>query len=118
MDDEDQEILEKAEQIREKHTLQKNEARLKKKALKNRAIVLRSKTRKRMSQLENHLQSLGLDHSILSARARQGFVNGNVHISGEDIVMRDAVDIGPSQAQILRAKSSREIGRASCRERV
>jgi nucleolar GTP-binding protein len=107
MDDEEQEILEKADLIREKHALQKNTARLNKKSLKNRAIIPRTKTRKRMSQLENHLKSIGLDHSILSARARQGFTNGKVHMSGEDVVMRDAVDVAPSQAQIWKAKSSR-----------
>jgi len=107
MDDEEQEILEKAEVIREKNTLRKNEARLNKKALKNRAILPRTKTRKRMSQLENHLQSLGLDHSALSARARNGFVGGTSAMSGEDVVMRDAVETGPSQAQIWKAKASR-----------
>ena len=60
-----------------------------------------------MSQLENHLKSIGLDHSIISARARQGFANGDVQMSGEDIVMRDAVDVAPSEAQIWKAKSSR-----------
>src|SRR5271156_3401771 len=94
MDDEETEVLEKADKIREKHALRKNESRLRKKALNNRAIVPRTKTRKRMSQLEKHLQSIGLDHSSLSARARSGMfadsAGGNVPLSGEDVVMRDA----------------------------
>ena len=109
MDDEETEILEKAEKIRNKITLRKNESRLTKKSLKNRAIIPRTKTRKRMSQLESHLTSLGLDHSALSARARSGFLagGGGGALSGEDVVMRDAVESGPSEAQIWNAKQSR-----------
>jgi nucleolar GTP-binding protein len=108
LDDEESELLEKADKIRTKIALRKNESRLNKKSLKNRAIMPRTKTRKRMSQLENHLQSLGLDHSRISARARSGFLEGGaVAISGEDVVMRDAVETGPSDAQIWKAKASR-----------
>jgi nucleolar GTP-binding protein len=110
VDDEESEILSKADAIRTKIALRKNESRLVKKSLKNRAITPRQKTRKRMSQLENHLSSIGLDHSILSARARSGFRNGNVAMSGEDVVMRDAAVTAPTKAQIWKAKSSRTTG--------
>ena len=105
MDDEETELLEKADKIREKQALRKNESSLRKKALNNRAIVPRTKTRKRMSQLEKHLQSIGLDHSSLSARARSGMLVdralGNVPLSGEDVVMRDA-DEAPVNGKSVR----------------
>ena len=45
MDDEESEILSKADAIRTKIALRKNESRLVKKSLKNRAIIPRQKTR-------------------------------------------------------------------------
>ena len=110
MDDEETEILEKADKIRTKIALRKNDSRLTKKSLKNRAIIPRTKTRKRMSQLESHLNSLGLDHSAISARARSGFLARGGALSGEDVVMRDAVESGPTEAQIWKAKRSRATG--------
>lgn len=116
MDDEEEEILEKAEKIRTKQALQKNTSRLTKKSLKNRAILPRTKTRKLMSQFENHLSSLGLDPSRISSRARAGFPGGDVSMSGEDVVMRDAVHSQPSKEQIWKAKSSRSKGLAGVKD--
>jgi len=99
VDDEETEILEKADKIRTKIALRKNTSRLNKKSLKNRAIIPRTKTRKRMSQLENHLKEIGLDHSAISARAR-GYAYGggaDVPVSGEDVVMRDAGESVPNE---------------------
>lgn len=110
MDDEEEEILEKAENIRTKHALRKNESRLNKKSLKNRAITPRTKTRKLMSQFESHLSSLGLDASRISSRARSGFKNAEAAMSGEDVVMRDAVETRPSKEQIWKAKSAKSKG--------
>jgi len=108
MDDEELELLEKADKVRTKIALRKNESRLNKKSLKNRAIIPRTKTRKRMSQLEKHLSSIGLDHSSISGRARSGFQPGQAAMGGEDVVMRDAaVDSGPSETDIWKAKRSR-----------
>src|SRR5271169_5650424 len=107
MDDEESELLEKADKIRTKIALRKNESRLVKKSLKNRAIIPRTKTRKRMSQMENHLSSLGLDHSSISTRARAGLTGGPGAMSGEDVVMRDAVESAPTAGQIWKAKRSR-----------
>jgi nucleolar GTP-binding protein len=109
LDDEESEILSKADTIRTKIALRKNESRLTKKSLKNRAIIPRTKTRKRFSQLESHLSSLGLDHSRISARTRTGFQRGEGEIAmlGEDVVMRDAVESTPNEVQIFKAKMSR-----------
>lgn len=108
MDDEESELLEKADKIRTTIALRKNESRLTKKSLKNRAIIPRTKTHKRISQLEKHLSSIGLDHSTISGRARAGFAAGERPMMGEDVVMRDAaVESGPSERDIFKAKRSR-----------
>jgi nucleolar GTP-binding protein len=105
MDDEETEILEKAEKIRTKIALRKNESRLNKKSLKNRAIIPRTKTRKRISQLENHLKEIGLDSSTISARARGfGYQGGEAALTGEDVVMRDSGEVVPSEQAIWRVK--------------
>lgn len=68
-DEEEQEILQKAEIIREKHALIRNEARMKK-SLKNRAIIPRKLQKKPLSQLDDHLDQLGVDTRPIVARAR------------------------------------------------
>src|ERR1039457_2616141 len=68
-DAEDAEIRMKADMIREKRVLIRNEAKMKK-SLKNRAIIPRTATRKKLSDMEDHLDSLGLDTKSISARAR------------------------------------------------
>ncbi|KAH6663496.1 P-loop containing nucleoside triphosphate hydrolase protein [Halenospora varia] len=68
-DAEDADIRMKAELIREKQALIRNEAKMKK-SLKNRAIIPRSSTRKKLSEMDDHLDSLGFDTSSLTARAR------------------------------------------------
>jgi nucleolar GTP-binding protein len=104
MDDKESELLEKAHNIREKTALQKNESRLLKKSLKNRAMIPRTRTRKRMSDMESHLSSLGLDHSLISVRARTSFTRGPVAASGEDVVMRDA-----GETDLLDAPTKRPV---------
>lgn len=68
-DDEEAEIRLKADLIREKRMLIRNEAKMKK-SLKNRAIIPRNATRKNLSEMQDHLDSLGLDTSGIVARAR------------------------------------------------
>jgi nucleolar GTP-binding protein len=69
-DEEEQEIMQKAEIIREKHALIRNEARMKK-SLKNRAIIPRKQAKKPLSQLDDHLDQLGVDTRPIVARARE-----------------------------------------------
>lgn len=70
MDDEEEEdLLEKAKLIREKQSLIRNEARMRK-SLKNRAILPRSKVKKPLSQLADHLDQLGIDATDIEARGR------------------------------------------------
>ncbi|KAK8188411.1 P-loop containing nucleoside triphosphate hydrolase protein [Phyllosticta capitalensis] len=59
----------KADLIREKQALLRNEAKMRK-SLKNRAQIPRSAKAKKLSEMETHLDSLGYDTSSLAARAR------------------------------------------------
>src|SRR5690606_25261194 len=68
-DESEEEILQKAEYIREKHKLIRNEAKMRK-SLKNRALIPRSKQKKSFSELEDHLDQLGVDTEAIGLRAR------------------------------------------------
>ena len=59
----------KAQLIQEKRRLIRNEAKMRK-SLKNRAIIPRSKKRQNLSTMEDKLDQLGFDATIVSARAR------------------------------------------------
>lgn len=65
----DADIRMKADLIREKRQLIRNEARMKK-SLKGRAIMPRPAIKKTLSAMEDHLDSLGFDTTVISARAR------------------------------------------------
>ncbi|KAJ8613326.1 hypothetical protein MRB53_037013 [Persea americana] len=66
---EDADLRYKAELIREKRQLIRNEAKARK-SLKNRAIIPRSLKSKKLSEMEDHLSSLGYNTTSISARAR------------------------------------------------
>ncbi|MCJ1411171.1 Nucleolar GTP-binding protein 1 [Ptychographa xylographoides] len=68
-DAEEADIRGKAELIRDKRQLIRNEAKMKK-SLKNRAIIPRSSMKKKLSTMEDSLDRLGYDTTALSARAR------------------------------------------------
>lgn len=68
-DEEDAEVLRKAELIREKQQLIRNEARMKKR-LKNQAIIPRKALKKPFSEMEDALDQLGVDTTGLAERAR------------------------------------------------
>ncbi|KAI6245078.1 Nucleolar GTP-binding protein 1 [Erysiphe necator] len=68
-DAEDAEIRMKAELIREKCQLIRNEAKMKK-SLKNRAIIPRTATRKNLSDMEKQLDTLGFDTTDIISRTR------------------------------------------------
>ncbi|MCJ1255456.1 Nucleolar GTP-binding protein 1 [Lignoscripta atroalba] len=59
----------KADLIREKRQLIRNEAKMKK-SLKNRAVIPRTARRQKLSVMEDHLDGLGYDTATISARAR------------------------------------------------
>lgn len=68
-DESEEEILQKAEYIREKHKLIRNEANMKK-SLKNRAIIPRKMQKKSFAQLEDHIDQLGVDTEEINLRGR------------------------------------------------
>ena len=69
-DESEAEILEKADYIREKHRLIRNEAKMRQ-SLKNRAIIPRKQQKKSFSQLEDHLDQLGVDTEEIGLRGRK-----------------------------------------------
>lgn len=68
-DADEADIRMKAELIREKRQLIRNEAKMRK-SLKNRAFIPRSALRKKLSTMADHLDKLGYDTTSISARAR------------------------------------------------
>jgi nucleolar GTP-binding protein len=68
-DAEEAEIRYKAELIREKRVLIRNENKMRK-SLKNRAVIPRSAKAVKLSKMNAHLESLGHDTSSLAVRAR------------------------------------------------
>ncbi|KAI9821291.1 MAG: Nucleolar GTP-binding protein 1 [Pycnora praestabilis] len=99
----DADIRAKAELIREKRQLIRNAAKMKK-SLKNRAVIPRTKTRKKLSAMEDHLDSLGHDTTNISERARsqsRGRTSLKSRASTEDGMDVDT----PSSEAMVKAKS-------------
>lgn len=106
-DDEEEEILEKAQLIREKQALIRNEARMRK-SLKNRAIIPRSKTKKPLSQLADHLDQLGIDATEVEARGRAMAPDSrgrSLTRSRAGTEVSDAMDVDRTPRERLRSKS-------------
>jgi nucleolar GTP-binding protein len=87
-DEDDADIRMKADLIRDKKTLMTNEARMRK-SLKNRAIIPRSKRARTVSQMEKHLNSIGLDPSAPSQRARAQIRNAPAASATDDFMDLD-----------------------------
>lgn len=93
----------KADLIREKRELIRNEARMKK-SLKNRALIPRQKQPKKLSAMEESLDKLGFDTTNISARARSQSRGRSTLRSRTGT--EDAMDIDtPLRGDALRAKS-------------
>jgi nucleolar GTP-binding protein len=105
-DAEEADIRYKAELIREKRVLIRNEAKMRK-SLKNRAVIPRTAKAKKMSQMESHLQSLGYDTSKVTERA-QSQARGRSMARAKS-VGGDAMDIDRPRTASERAKS---VGRS------
>jgi hypothetical protein len=106
-DAEDAEIRMKADMIREKRILIRNEAKMKK-SLKNRAIIPRTATRKKLTDMEDHLDSLGLDTTAIGARARsqsRGRSQLRSRTGTEDVMDIDSPDYEAKMRAKMRAKS-------------
>jgi nucleolar GTP-binding protein len=103
-DDEEAEIRYKAELIREKRQLIRNEAKMRK-SLKNRAAIPRSAKAVKMSKMESHLESLGYDTSKVAARARSQSRGRSLARGRSEGADGDAMDIDTPKTASERAKS-------------
>ena len=99
----DADIRVKADLIRKKRETIQVEAKMRK-SLKNRAMIPRSATTKKLSVMADHLDSLGFDTTALSARARsqsRGRSKGRSKVETDDVM---DVDL-PSSTTASRLKS-------------
>lgn len=103
-DAEEADIRMKADLIREKRELIRNEARMRK-SLKNRAVIPRPAQPKKLSAMEDSLDKLGFDTTNIAARARaqsRGRSALRSRTATEDVM---DVDTPMSAVDALRAKS-------------
>lgn len=111
----------KAELIREKRQLIRNEAKMRK-SLKNRAVMPRTAQPKRLSVMEKHLESIGHDSSAVVARARSQSRGRNPSSRNQmDTAANNAMDIDspasdPREALKLRARSQSRMPSTNRRE--
>ncbi|KAJ9131559.1 Nucleolar GTP-binding protein 1 [Pleurostoma richardsiae] len=107
-DEEEADILLKASQIREKQALIRNEAKMRK-SLKNRAIIPRKAQKKSLSELEDHLDTMGFDATEIAARGRtQSRARGRSLTRsrlGTEDGGDDGMDIDSTPRERLRSKS-------------
>jgi nucleolar GTP-binding protein len=103
-DAEEAEIRYKAELIREKRQLIRNEAKMRK-SLKNRAVIPRTLKSKKLSQMESYLESLGYDTSNVAARARSQSRGRSTLRGRSEGPDPDAMEIDNPKAALERAKS-------------
>ncbi|KAH9868866.1 Nucleolar GTP-binding protein 1 [Plenodomus biglobosus] len=103
-DAEEADIRYKAELIREKRQLIRNEAKMRK-SLKNRAVIPRTKKAKQLSQMESHLESLGYDSSKVAERAQSQARGRSLARGRSEGPNGDAMDIDTPRTASERAKS-------------
>ena len=98
-DAEEADIRYKAELIREKRQLIRNEAKMRK-SLKNRAVIPRTAKAVKLSKMESHLESLGHDTSKIAQRAEEARGRSRSRAAAAD----DAMDVDKPMNAIERAK--------------
>jgi nucleolar GTP-binding protein len=106
-DVEDADLRRRADIIREKRQLIRNAAKMKK-SLKNRAIIPRTSTKKKLTDMEDHLDSLGLDTTSIAARARsqsRGRTTLRNRTNTEDVMDVDSPDYEAKMRAKSRARS-------------
>jgi nucleolar GTP-binding protein len=103
-DADEADIRYKAELIREKRQLIRNEAKMRK-SLKNRAVIPRSAKAVKMSQMGTHLESLGFDTSKVAERARSQSRGRSLARARSEAADGDAMDVDTPKAALARALS-------------
>lgn len=107
--EEDADVQRKAELIRERRQLIRNENRMRK-SLKNRAVIPRSLQTKKLSAMESHLGKLGYNTESISARARsqsrpRGSLTRGRSVGADSDAMDVDTPVDARQALIERSKS-------------
>ncbi|KAK2800149.1 Nucleolar GTP-binding protein 1 [Emmonsiellopsis sp. PD_5] len=106
-DAEDADIRMKADLIREKRQLIRNQSKMRK-SLKNRAIIPRSAKARKLSEMQSHLESIGYDADASTSRAQAQPSRGRTTTRSE-IDTGDAMDVdGDASARqelVQRARS-------------
>jgi nucleolar GTP-binding protein len=99
------EVRRKADQIRTKQALIRNEARMRR--IKNRAAIPRSAIKKPLSQLEDSLDQLGVDTEELQLRGRAQTTSRGRSMTRSRLGTEDpnAMDIDQTPRERLRSKS-------------
>ncbi|KAK0391069.1 hypothetical protein NLU13_0571 [Sarocladium strictum] len=115
-DDEEADIMRKAELIREKQQLIRNENRLKKQRLKNQAIIPRKAMKKSLSEFEDAMDRLGVDAADLTDRARAKSVTRGRSTTRSRAGTEDAMDIDGGRAKTPKERA-RSISRAPTKDR-
>lgn len=108
-DAEDAEIRYKADLIREKRQLIRNEAKMRK-SLKNRAVIPRSKKAVQLEKMEQSLQEMGHDTTSISerARSRSRAPRGRAGPAGDgDAEMMDVDGAAPARPRSISRAMSR-----------
>ncbi|RDA91669.1 hypothetical protein CP533_0063 [Ophiocordyceps camponoti-saundersi (nom. inval.)] len=114
-DEDEAEILHKAELIREKQQLIRNEARMKKR-LKNQAIIPRKAVKKSFSELEDALDQLGVDTTNLADKAQPKTRSRGRSLSRSRLGTADAGDDdGGDDAMDVDASTARDRARSRSR---
>lgn len=114
-DEEDAEIRYKAELIREKRQLIRNEAKLRK-SLKNRAMIPRTLKSKKMSEMQGALEGLGHDTTKITERARSQS-RGRALSRGKSAAAEgDAMDIDTPAARLAKMRSKSRAPSTSRRD--
>ncbi|KAH6659746.1 P-loop containing nucleoside triphosphate hydrolase protein [Truncatella angustata] len=106
-DAEEADVRSKAELIREKQALIRNENKMRK-SLKNQALIPRKKLKKNLSELEEGLDILGVDTTDLALRARSTTHEErgrSMSRSRMASVATDAMDVDETPRDRLRSKS-------------
>jgi nucleolar GTP-binding protein len=103
-DAEEADIRYKAELIREKRQLIRNEAKMRK-SLKNRAVIPRTKKAMQMSKMESHLTSLGYDTTKVTERAQSQARGRSMARARSAAPDADAMDVDRPLTASERAKS-------------
>ncbi|KZZ90954.1 nucleolar GTP-binding protein [Ascosphaera apis ARSEF 7405] len=92
----------KAELIREKRALLRNESKMRK-SLKNRALIPRSAKSRKLSEMQEHLDKIGYDAAEASSRAKKARATARAQAHDEmDVDMENAMDVDENPKQALR----------------